>query len=146
MLKLTQTEYHFELSNGSPVILRIIKPDRVWLGNDRVIREWTIVRKATSFEPCTDLEVIAFEHEIGQIDITKIEFSNHETLGRIVYYDGPMLTHTKLTGEEFQLLCHNMHEHGTPCNRAEFNKGCQEFQDKLFGVKDDTPRADSEVA
>lgn len=116
-------------------MLRVIAPSEPhggWPGNKRTIRQWDMCRDGTAFyDRCTDLEVIAFEHELGQIDPAKIEFGKHPTLDRVVYYDGPMLIHTKLTPEEFQLLCHNMDE--KPCTRAEFEQGCKKYQDLLFG-------------
>jgi hypothetical protein len=45
------------------------------------------------------------------------------------------------TPEEFQVLCHNLHERGTPCTRAEFDHGCKKFQDLLFGPEDVSTRA-----
>ena len=45
------------------------------------------------------------------------------------------LTSGRLTPEEFQTLCHNLNERGTPCTREEFEKGCVEFQNQLFGEK-----------
>jgi hypothetical protein len=37
-----------------------------------------------------------------------------------------------LTAEEFQRLCHNLHERGTPCTAREFAAGCAEFIQQLF--------------
>lgn len=42
-----------------------------------------------------------------------------------------------LTPEEFQSLCHNLHERGTPCTRQEFEQGCVTFADQLFGTAQD---------
>lgn len=36
------------------------------------------------------------------------------------------------TKEEFQNLCHNMNPE---CTRKDFEQGCKDYQDKLFGVK-----------
>ena len=36
------------------------------------------------------------------------------------------------TPEEFQNLCHNLHERPV-CTREEFAQGCLQFQEKLFG-------------
>ena len=36
------------------------------------------------------------------------------------------------TPEEFQNLCHNLHERPV-CTRKEFAQGCLQFQEKLFG-------------
>jgi len=41
-----------------------------------------------------------------------------------------------LTKEEFQNLCHNLHEKGKPRTFIEFAKGCVEFQAELFGLGD----------
>ncbi len=35
----------------------------------------------------------------------------------------------EFTEKEFQALCHNF----TGCDRKRFEKGCKEYQDKLFG-------------
>lgn len=42
-----------------------------------------------------------------------------------------------LTNSEFQTLCHNLYEKkiNPPCTRAEFEQGCTQFQDQLFGPK-----------
>lgn len=41
----------------------------------------------------------------------------------------------RLTKEEFNALCHHLHERGTPCSRDEFNANCVRFQDRLFGPR-----------
>lgn len=48
----------------------------------------------------------------------------------------------RLTSEEFQNLCHNLHEcpaghAGPPCSREQFENGCVEFQNLLFGPKEE---------
>lgn len=42
-----------------------------------------------------------------------------------------------LTNQEFQALCHNLHESKTqpPCTREQFEQGCIQFQEQLFGIK-----------
>jgi hypothetical protein len=42
----------------------------------------------------------------------------------------------EFTAEEFQALCHHRDER-PGCTRAEFEAGCREYQDKLFGTKGD---------
>jgi hypothetical protein len=37
------------------------------------------------------------------------------------------------TPEEFQELCHNLHERPGGCTRDVFAAGCREYQEKLFG-------------
>lgn len=39
----------------------------------------------------------------------------------------------RFTPEEFQRLCHNLPEN---CTRKTFEKGCREYQNKLFGPKE----------
>lgn len=39
----------------------------------------------------------------------------------------------EFTPEEFQSLCHSL---PTGCTREAFEKGCREYQDKLFGAKE----------
>lgn len=39
----------------------------------------------------------------------------------------------KFTRDEWQNLCHDMHESGTPCNLQEFAEGCEMFQIHLYG-------------
>jgi hypothetical protein len=40
-----------------------------------------------------------------------------------------------LTPDEFQNLCHNLHLKDKPCSRAEFEAGCRECADRIFGSK-----------
>lgn len=37
------------------------------------------------------------------------------------------------TKAEIHNLCHNLHEKNSNCTLAEFQEGCKEFQNKLFG-------------
>lgn len=46
----------------------------------------------------------------------------------------------RLTPEEFQELCHNLHEAGRPITREQFAAGCLSFQEQLFGHNPEDPR------
>lgn len=41
----------------------------------------------------------------------------------------------ELTEVEIHNLCHRLNETNPTCTRHEFERGCREFQDKLFGEK-----------
>ena len=38
----------------------------------------------------------------------------------------------RLTPEEFNELCHNLHEQGRPLSREEHEAECEKFRDELF--------------
>lgn len=69
--------------------------------------------------------------------------SRAHTKGMNPYHHGMMwwlveeverLRRGELTPEEVQSLCHNLHERPR-CTRAEFEAGCEQFQDRLFGPR-----------
>lgn len=65
--------------------------------------------------------------------LTVAEFINQLfTLFQIDSTEFKRLLSGDFTQEEFQNLCHNMNP---DCKRSDFEKGCKDYTDKLFGVK-----------
>ena len=80
---------------------------------------------------CPDVSVSEYEGVIAY----KIEqyFSQRmESEIDILTIEVARLKRGDFTPEEFQNLCHNLHERPV-CTREEFSQGCLQFQEKLFG-------------
>ena len=82
------TEDRFYEDGERLLALRIKYPSEPhggWPGTPVTVRFWQICDKGkVSFRICSDDEIMAIEQELGEVDVTKLAFIEHQTLGRVV--------------------------------------------------------------
>lgn len=82
----------------------------------------------------TSQEIDTLSQEIESGDLYYRPFSYLEIAIANLLKEIARLKRGDFTPEEFHNLCHNLHEKGV-LTRADFEKGCTEYQNKLFGCK-----------
>ena len=78
---------------------------------------------------CDDDECFQIDLRLSERELTQLVEEKAKTIAAILIAENDRLKRGDFTEEEFQNLCHNFSED----DACRFRKGCEQYQEKLFG-------------